>query len=246
MNAMAKEELAWWIKNLELGNGWTIIQLPSQILMQTDASKKGWGAVCQGIRTGGLWSEKEQEYHINLLELLSIKFALLTFSEMMNFKSVHILVDNQTVLGYLLKMGGTKSQELLRVLKEIWDYLLKHQIIITAEYLPGCLNHQAGWESRNQKDSAEWKLCLQVFQKICHKVVQPGIDLFASRLSNQLPAYYSWKPDPNSLVFDAFQQIWSHKHLYAFSPFSLVHRVLRKVELEKVPSLILIAPNWQS
>ena len=31
-----------------------------------------------------------------------------------------------------------------------------------------------------------------------------------------------------------------------FPPFSLIHRVLRKVELEKVPSLILIAPTWQS
>ena len=31
-----------------------------------------------------------------------------------------------------------------------------------------------------------------------------------------------------------------------FSPFSLIHRVLRKVELEKVPSLVLIAPTWQS
>ena len=58
--------------------------------MQKDASKKGWGAVCQGIRIGSLWSKKEQKYHINLLELLAIKFALLTFSKRMNFKSVHI------------------------------------------------------------------------------------------------------------------------------------------------------------
>ena len=35
--------------------------------MQANASKKGWGAVCQGIRTGSQWSKKEQEYHINLL-----------------------------------------------------------------------------------------------------------------------------------------------------------------------------------
>ena len=29
LNAMAKEELAWWIKNLELTNGPAIIQSPS-------------------------------------------------------------------------------------------------------------------------------------------------------------------------------------------------------------------------
>ena len=53
-------------KNLELSNGRAIIQSSSLVLMQTDASKKGWGAVCQGIKTGGLWSKKEQEYHISL------------------------------------------------------------------------------------------------------------------------------------------------------------------------------------
>ena len=37
---------------------------------------------------------------------------------------------------------------------------------------------------------------------------QPEIDLFLSRLSNQLPAYYSWKPDSNSLALDALQQTW--------------------------------------
>ena len=138
---------------------------------------------------------------------------------MMNFKSVYMRVDNQTALSYLLKMGGTKNQELLKVSKEIWDYLLKHQIMITAEFLSGCLNHQAVWESRIQKNYLEQKLCPQVFQKICRKVGEPEIDLFASRLSNQVLAYYSWRPDPNSLALDALQQTWSHKHLYTFPHF---------------------------
>ena len=101
--------------------------------MQTDASKKGWGAVCQGIKTGGLWSKKEQEYH----QTFSNKICTSNLQLIINFKSVHIQVDNQTDLSYLLKMGGTKSQELLRISKEIWDYLFKHQIMITTEYLPG-------------------------------------------------------------------------------------------------------------
>ena len=52
LSVMAKEELAWWIKNLELSSGWVIIPPLSQILMQADASKKGgvsmdknWGPV---------------------------------------------------------------------------------------------------------------------------------------------------------------------------------------------------------
>ena len=45
LDTMAREKLAWCIKDFELTNGWTIIHPPSQILMQTDASKNSWGRV---------------------------------------------------------------------------------------------------------------------------------------------------------------------------------------------------------
>ena len=57
---------------------------------------------------------------------------------------------------------------------------------------------------------------------------QPEIGLFASRLSHQLPVYIAWKADPHHLGTDAMQQIWSHQLLYAFPPFALIPRVLRK------------------
>ena len=105
----------------------------------------------------------------------------------MKFNSVHIQVDKLTDLGYLFKMGKTKSQQLLTLLKEIWEYLFKHQIIITAECLPGVLNHQKDLESRNQKDTTEWKLCPQIFKNICHKVEQLGIIclLLGCRINSQ-------------------------------------------------------------
>ena len=143
--------------------------------------------------------------------------------------------------------GREKNPELMQISKEIWEFLLGQEITITAEYLPENLNYKADWESRHQKDSSEWKLCPLVFSKIW-KILgkKPEIDLFASRLSNQLPSYYSWKPDPSSLGRDALQQKRYHKSLYAFPPFALIHKVLKKVEEEKVPSLIIVTPTWQT
>ena len=63
------------------------------------------------------------------------------------------------------------------------------------------------------------------------------MDLFASRVSNQFPSYYSWKPDPNSLGAEALRQKSYHKSLYEFTPFALIHKVLKKVEEKIVPSL---------
>ena len=135
--------------------------------------------------------------------------------------AIHIQIDNMMALTYLLKIGGSKNPELIQVSKEILGFLLGQGITITAEHLPRNLNCKADWESRHQKDSSEWKLCPLVFRKICQILgKKPEIDLFASRSSNQLPSYYSWKPDPDSLGTDALQQKWYHKSLYAFPQFA--------------------------
>ena len=79
-------------------------------------------------------------------------------------------------------MGGTHSPKLLKISKSIWNYLLSHQIIITAEYLPSRLNDRADWESRNATDSSDWKLHQKVYLKITKLLRTPTADLFASGL----------------------------------------------------------------
>ena len=64
------------------------------------------------------------------------------------------------------------------------------------------------------------------------------IDLFVSRLSNQIAKYFASKPDPYSLSADAIQQEWNQEILYAFPPFSLTQRVLWKIAKEKVNTVI--------
>ena len=49
LNKTSKIELNWWIKNLELSKCYALIQLPTEVLIQTHASKKGWGALCNMI-----------------------------------------------------------------------------------------------------------------------------------------------------------------------------------------------------
>ena len=110
--------------------------------IQTVASTKGWEAHCKGISAGGKWSKKEQEYYINVLELMAIKFAILIFKKNLSNLTIHIQMDNKVALSYLLKMEGTHSLKLLKISKPIWHYLLFHGIIITAEYLPSKLNVQ--------------------------------------------------------------------------------------------------------
>ena len=72
-----------------------------------------------------------------------------------------------------------------------------------------------------------------------------AVDLFASRLNNQLPQYVSWRPDPFSLGTDAFQLTWLGLQGYAFLPFSLISRCVQKIWQER-STVVLITPLWQA
>ena len=52
LTPMAKNELLWWVNNLELCNGRLVIQPQAQVLIQTDAFKKGWGLYVEGSERG--------------------------------------------------------------------------------------------------------------------------------------------------------------------------------------------------
>ena len=67
---------------------------------------------------------------------------------------------------------------------------------MSAAHIPGILNVNADRESRFHLDSSDWKLCPAVFQALQNRWGPVDIDLFASRLTNQLPRFVSWKPDP--------------------------------------------------
>ena len=149
-------------------------------------------------------------------------------------------MDSIVSLSYLIKIGRTRNKYLTVLRKEIWDYLLRKEITITAEYLTGLLSVEADTQSRT---ASEWKLNPMIFQKIYKYRGAPEIDLFVSRISHQLPSYISWKLDLYSQRRDAFQIFWTNKKGYPFPPFCLIGRILKKIHLDKA-TLIVVTPRW--
>ena len=85
--------------------------------------------------------------------------------------------------------GGTHSQCLMDQACHLWEWCLHKGITVSAEYLPGQENWIADKESQWIQTAVEWKLHGKVFSLI-QKVLGPcQIDLFASRLNNQLRDY---------------------------------------------------------
>ena len=67
------------------------------------------------------------------------------------------------------------------------------------------------------------------------------IDLFASRLTHQLPKFVSWRPDPLAVHSDAFSMNWRDIQGYAFPPFALIGRCLQQVRTQNVELLVPVA-----
>jgi hypothetical protein len=120
--------------------------------------------------------------------------------------------------------------------------LILRPIFLKAEYLPGVQNVQADRESRVFIDSSDWKIQSEVIEPFLN---DREIDLFATRLTNQLPRYVSWRPDPHAYATDAFTVDWSTMRGYAFPPFNLIPRTLMKVRDDNA-TLLLVAPIWQA
>ena len=74
---------------------------------------------------------------------------------------------------------------------------------------PSISHEIADAESWTLTDCTDWKL------------IQPysGVDLFASRLAAQCPAYFSWRPDPCAQATDALVQ---HIRVFVNPPWALI------------------------
>ena len=247
LTPQCKAELRWWLLHMESWNGRAIINSGPDMIIQTDASTKGWGAYLEGRPASsginGIWSEAESQLHINCLELKAAELAVRTLARNKTALHIHLKMDNITALSHINKLGGTRSQRLTEITKSLWEFCLKKKIHLTAEYLPGSMNIIADKLSRNFHDSSNWRLNPQLFKVLDQRWGPLMIDLFADRLNAQTPTYYSWKQDPQAAGSDAFLWPWNGK-CYAFPPFCLIGRCLKKIQKEGT-ELVLIAPAWQ-
>ena len=234
----AGSELLWWNTHLEASYN-IISHGEPTVVMSTDASSTGWGCALHDTSTGGHWTAEEARNHINYLELLAIYLALISFSSIINGQHVKVMVDNMTALSDVNHMGTSQN-----LAKEIWLWCAQRNIWLTAVHIPGVENVEADKQSRRSHSQLEWTLDRTIFRDCINAAkVEPNIDLFASRINHQLQPYVSWHPDPGAVAIDAFHLSWKQYVPYMFPPFSLISRVLQKIQQEKVQGIIIV-PKW--
>ena len=152
---------------------------------------------------GGRCTSLESTSHINILELQEAFFTLKSFCKGTMKGHVQLQIDNTTAVAYINNMGGSKSPKLNSLAQEIWDLCFQRQLWVSATHIAGKLNVSADSKSRKLQEKHEWMLNKDAFKVILSLYPELNIDLFATRLNNQLALYCSRKPDPGCAFVDA-------------------------------------------
>lgn len=236
-------DLHWWERNISLTYNLLRPHKKFGLEIYTDASRTGWGAVCNNQRANGAWKDEELSFHINYLELLAVYLGLKCFANIHSNCSILLRVDNTTAISYVNRMGGVRFPHLNNLTKIIWQWCETRNIYLFASYINTKDNVEADEESRKLNIDTEWELSNSAFQTIVQTLGQPKIDLFASRTNTKCIQYISWRPDPDARAVDAFTVGWQYSFFYAFPPFSLILKCLRKIINDKATG-ILVFPFW--
>ena len=238
----ARNDLEWWVRNLESLNGKCFSSRIPDLEIYSDASLSGWGAVCNNVTTRGPWTSLEKTRHINELELLGAFFALRSFVGNSVGLNVTLYLDNTSAISYINKCGGTRSVRLTESAKELASFCESQSLTIEAFHLPGIHNVVADKESRALCDAGDWMLNRQVCRSI-FDIWPCGLDLFASAWNAQLDSFVSWRPQPGALTTNAFSLNWNEFFAYIFPPFSMILRCVDKIRRDKA-NAVVICPVW--
>ncbi|XP_048489242.1 uncharacterized protein LOC105380262 isoform X1 [Plutella xylostella] len=238
------QDLHWWRDNIfSTNNQMRTLSYKKEIF--TDASRTGWGAVCDGKKANGRWKATEAEHHINYLELLAAFLGLKSF---VNEDDAHctilLRIDNTTAISYINRLGGIQFPHLNNLTRSLWQWCEKLNVSVFASYI-NTKENIADSESRRINPDTEWELSHNAFELIIQNFGYPDIDLFASRSNAKCDSFVSWRPEPDAYTVDAFTINWQRFLFYAFPPFSLVLKCIRKI-IDDEATGILIFPNWPS
>ena len=235
--------LTWWSNPKNWNLTVSLKHFKAELFLFTDASQYGWGAHMGPATASGIWTDIENQEHINVLECKAVWLALTKFSYLAKNKSVLLSTDNTTTMAYINRYGGTKSIQMYNIARDLLLWCQEQNITLKAVHIKGSMNVMADLLSRDSHSvNTEWSLHPSVTQKLWISWFTPTIDLFATLYNRKLAHYVSPCPDQDATAVDALSLIWDHMRAYVFPPSAILNKVIQKLEQTVDYEMILVTP----
>ena len=143
LNKGVRLGLCKWVSTMSLKQ--RLGEPSPDIIVQTDASLKGWGIEVNGTPFWGKF-DRSMKYPIHVLEMLTIWYALIIISE--RYAVIQVLCDNTTAVTAVRK--GTSTDPYLSALTElIWRRAAKLRWTLSISHIKGSYNVLADQLSRD-------------------------------------------------------------------------------------------------
>ena len=119
------------------------------LIIESDASGTGWGAVCEGYWLRGSWPEEMHGMNIEILESLAVLFAVNVWTEKLKQAKFGILlkIDNKPAM-HSLRNGHSRNDDVRKILKIIACQLSDLKVIWKTIYINTKKNVFADFLSR--------------------------------------------------------------------------------------------------
>ncbi len=151
------EALAPWQNTDLFSRGVSLGLVASRVVVTTDASTRNWGAVCEGMPASGLWSEPQNRWHINRLELEAV-LDLKEFRTQLEQQHVLIRTDNTSVVLYINRQGSIRSRALCKQAMNLLIWADSRLLSIRATHIPGLPEPRGGHAFEKEDHQGEWGL----------------------------------------------------------------------------------------
>ncbi len=236
-----RQTLTPWSDLSFLRAGVPLEQVSRHAVVYTDASTTGWGATFNWLAVSGVWTGPQLHWHINCLELLAVRLALIRLKSRLRGEHVLVHTDNTATVAYINRQGGLRSRRMSQLARHLVLWSQKHLRSLRAIHIPGLLNRAADELSRAALPR-EWRLHPQTVQLMWRRFGPAQVDLFASLETSHCQLFFSLTE--GTLGTDALAHSWPRGlRKYAFPPVSLLAQTLCKIR-EDEEQVLLVAPYW--
>ena len=208
-----------------------------------DASGTGWGGHMNKLQAKGHFPADVCEDSSGRRELFAIFHTLQSFQRVLKSQRICIKTDSQNAMSVLQK--GSAKPHMHRPAVAISELCATLDVKFTVVWIPRAQNQLADDLSKQIEYTSDWQLnpkFCAILQKRWHKI---EVDRFAASHNAQCARFNALYYCPGVEAVDAFAQNWSSVFNWWNPPFSLIGRVLCKIQQDDAKG-ILIVPYWPS
>ena len=236
-------EIFFWKNNIVSLNSRNIVPYQAPFLLSfSDASNMACGAYLVGTEevSHRMWSSSEAEKSSTWRELKAVHFALTSFKNSVQGKTVKWHSDNQGAVRIV--DIGSPNTELHSI--DIFDFCRKFNVRFVSQWVPRERNTCAD-DISNIINFDDWYTTQGFFAHLDHIWGPHTVDRFANALNAHLPRFNSRFRVPGTEAVDAFSVSWAAENNWLVPP---VHCIIMVIQHLLVCSAFgtLVVPYWPS